>query len=865
MSASLSLLSVPLQLHGPAAVSEPGCPITVGLCLPSGLVKRASALVLHDHQQRPILLQAAPLASWADGSLKWVLLDFRATDLPAGTTTWTVSWPATPPASRAAYEDSVPLQHEPQALEVRDSHLVLTDASEAACCRTQELAFRLTTPRGRTCLPVFTSVAPEFAGPVRTTFLAQGHFPHCRGLRLVARVSLFPGTHLVKLEVRLHNPRRARHRHGLWDLGDRGSILFRQFAVQIAPSPKGAAPVVAWQCEPTESAPSQGGDRMAVYQDSSGGPQWRSRNHVNRQGALPCQIRGYRASAGARHWNGMRANPTVAVGHEAAALAVAVPEFWQQFPKSLVAEEGQIEVGLFPSQWGDLHELQGGEQKTHTFWLASGTNAAALVESLRWVHEPVRATWPPEWYAAARVFPWYQPAAVDQDSAFPQIMETVVDGPRSFFARREAIDEYGWRNFGDVWANHEEASIGYAGPRPVISHYNNQYDLLAGLILQGARSGDPRWFALWEPLARHVADIDIYHTTEDRPAYNGSLFWHTDHYRDAATSTHRTFSRANRRRGAPYGGGPSCEHNYTTGLLYGYYLTGSPDAREAVLTLADAVLAKDDDPDSFLAAFDAGPTGLASATLQPHYHGPGRGAGNSVNALLDAWLLSGCDTYLARAEELIRRVVHPQQDLAALALLNAELRWSYTVFLSVLARYLNVKAEAGRLDAMYGYGVAVLRHFAAWMLEHERPYFEHPEALEYPTETWGAQELRKANVLRMAARYAEEPQRSRLLARGRELADRGWHDWRRFETSDVTRALAILMSEGTRDAYFRTQEEPPAPAAPLPSLAPWAPFVSRHDRVLARAKSVRGCAGLLGALAKPSTAARLLRSLRYRI
>ena len=51
------------------------------------------------------------------------------------------------------------------------------------------------------------------------------------------------------------------------------------------------------------------------------------------------------------------------------------------------------------------------------------------------------------------------------------------------------------------------------------------------------------------------------------------------------------------------------------------------------------------------------------------------------------------------------------------------------------------------------------------MVEHERPYLDHPEQLEYPTETWAAQELRKANVLRWAARYADEPLR-RAVRRG---------------------------------------------------------------------------------------------------
>src|SRR5205085_12422352 len=130
----------------------------------------------------------------------------------------------------------------------------------------------------------------------------------------------------------------------------------------------------------------------------------------------------------------------------------------------------------------------------------------------------------------------------------------------SLHSQREVIDEFGWRHFGEVYADHEAAY--YQGTAPVISHYNNQYDVIYGTLLQYLQTGEPSWAELFDPLARHVMDIDIYHTTEDRAAYNGGLFWHTDHYKDAATSTHRSYSRANAVPGRPYGGGPCNEHNY---------------------------------------------------------------------------------------------------------------------------------------------------------------------------------------------------------------------------------------------------------------------------------------------------------------
>src|SRR5262249_15740685 len=146
---------------------------------------------------------------------------------------------------------------------------------------------------------------------------------------------------------------------------------------------------------------------------------------------------------------------------------------------------------------------------------------------------------------------------------------------------------------------------------------------------------------------------------------------------------------------------------------------------------------------------DDGPTGQASCTFRLDYQGPGRGCGNSVNALLDAWLVTGRRAYLNQAEGLIRRCVHAADDVPPRDLLHVELRWSYTVFLSALARYLRSKAEAEEIDFMYAYARESLLAYARWMAEHEVPYFDHPEKLEFPTETWAAQELRKANVLRL--------------------------------------------------------------------------------------------------------------------
>ncbi|MCI0464833.1 MAG: hypothetical protein L0Z62_48550 [Gemmataceae bacterium] len=862
---------VPLLLHSTTACPT-AQPITLGVPLPRGFLHRPEDLSLHG-ALGTALLQTEVLARWSDGSIKWLLLDFVPDSGPQGVSAWSLipSAPGATPSpplaltvretGQAVVDTGVAVFHldTSRGFPLRQVALDGRDILDADACR-----LVLTDKRGRPVEPEIESATFETRGPVRATLRVQGRFGRGAPCRFVARLCFFAGTGLVRCRLTLHNPRRARHPGGLWDLGDAGSVLFRDLAVQLrltrarraskdtlacASGSEEGDIETAWTTEPGQPSRLTRGS-LEIYQDSSGGDNWLSPNHVNRHGQVPCTFCGYRVRTAEGEEFGRRASPVVCVRAQTGTLSAALPEFWQQFPRAIESDSGVLRLGLFPRQHGDLFELQGGEQKTHTFWLHFGRPDSAG-GALDWVHSPARARSTPEWYARSGVFPHLLPATTAPHPQLDAFLTEALEGDNNLFARREAIDEYGWRHFGEVHADHEAEH--YDGPPPLISHYNNQYDLLGGAIVQYLRTGDGRWFDLFDPLARHVTDIDIYHTSQDRAAYNGGLFWFTDHYKTAATCTHRTYSRANCRAGdRSYGGGPSSNHNFTTGLLLYHLLTGDPGAREAVLSLADWVMNLDDGRQTILGLIDDGPTGLASCTATSDYHGPGRGAGNSVNALLDAWALTGQSGYLQKAEQLIRRCIHPADDVPGRDLLNVEKRWSYTVFLVALAKYLDLKAEAGELDRMYAHARAGLLHYAAWMVENEVPYFDHPDKLEYPTEAWAGQEFRKANVLRLAAAHADEPLRSRLLRRGQELADRAWSDLQRFASRTSARGVALVLAEGSLDASARVSPPKPAPRPDeQPEFGTPEVFVPQKRRVLARLRTARGLLRALLGLANP--------------
>jgi hypothetical protein len=211
----------------------------------------------------------------------------------------------------------------------------------------------------------------------------------------------------------------------------------------------------------------------------------------------------------------------------------------------------------------------------------------------------------------------------------------------------------------------------------------------------------------------------------------------------------------------------------------------------------------DDGEQHLLGLASGAATGYASMTSEPAYHGPGRGAGNSIHALLDGWLAGGDFRYLRQADALIRRTVHPHDELAARTLDNAELRWSYTVYLQALARFIELTAGIERLASASEYARLSLLHYARWMADHERFYLDTPEQLEYPTETWAAQELRKGTTLLMAARLTDEREGDRFRQRGLEILDGAWLRLLAFPTRHFTRPLALVLQLGYLETFFR--------------------------------------------------------------
>ena len=811
--------SLRLIVEERAGIRRVAEPVTAGIPFPKGLLRSVGQLDLHDAGGRRVPLQAGTLARWSDGSVKWALLDFQAFAEPRSTTAYELG---VAPHECAENDDAgISIERSADRLVV-DTHaaVFVLDARRfrpfervlvggADVLRDGTTETRLIDDQGRRYTADIAHLAVETEGRLRTTVLARGWFRDSTqgpSAEFTARIGFFRGSGTAEIRFTIRNPRAAEHRGGFWDLGDPGSIYLRELSIAMGIASSGAARV-AWLDEPGAALEGDVREELEIYQDSSGGENWRSANHVNRDGLVMNSFRGYRVVVdGAARKQGLRATPVVTVRDGEHSLTAAVEGFWQNFPKAVSVKSGVMTIGLFPAQYRDVHELQGGEQKTHVVLLDFGPSS--IEPPLRWAHDRLVPRATPEWFAqtgaVAYLTPIANPAIASRAlGEADDLVRTAVTGPECFFARREIVDEYGWRHFGDMYADHE--AVDHTGPEPLVAHYNNQYDVVHGAAVQYMRSGDRRWFDLMRDLARHVIDIDIYHTDRDRPAFNGGMFWHTEHYKGAATGTHRSYSRANVGDRDPNwcGGGPSSEHNYTSGLLAYHCLTGDPLGAEAVQGLAEWVMGIDDGRRRRGGWLDRRCTGFASQTVSREYHGPGRGCGNSINALIDGYGVTGDRRFLGKAETLIRRSIHPRDDIRERSLEDVEHRWSYTVFLQTLGKYLDMKTEMGELDSTFSYARESLLHYARWMVQHEVPYKVVLDRVEIPTETWPAQDVRKANVLAFAAKYADKHDAAALAERADFFFRTCVADLGSFETARLTRPIVIMMT----NAYIHGSSE----------------------------------------------------------
>ncbi len=805
------MFSIPVHIDNGNAGPQKGCLIEFGCPMPKGLLTSFEGIVVKDADS--LLPYSAEItARWADNSIKWLHIETRV-DFEAGEskTLLIVMKPeksevtTAPQDSRfqtcgviAQTDEAVVISHSGARYSFTRTEEGFSIDVEGSAGKVRIKAPAITSKEGEKSpleavdfkvsqgVGVDAKIQVEVSGSYKAKDLK-------RDIAAKFSLSFLPFSSLVRGSFTIHNPNAAKHFDGLWDLGDPGSFLFANCDLDVEYPGEVANYRLDYQPEWLKAS-----EPVTIIQGGSGGEHWDSPIHVNANNKVAVKQKGYTVKmfdGSADLGAGLRASPAAFIeGPEAGGkgLFFKPHQFWQNFPKSISLTKEGIKFGIFPSDSSDSYELQGGEKKTHKFFFSVSSSP----EQFEWSYSDISVAVDPQWIDDCGVVPGLR--KIENMDAMEALINLGVSHPQhSFFHKREEIDEYGWRHFGDLYADHETAE--FKGRDLFVSHYNNQYDPIYGLLRQYFATGQKEWLWLADDLARHVSDIDIYDTEDDKFEYNGGLFWHTDHYVDAQTSTHRTYS-ARQQKGVYQdhagGGGPGGQHCYTTGLMYHYFITGTEASRRAVLRLTDWITCVYEGNggvlEYLLALKNARNPGLKNPLTRKYPLD--RGTGNYLVALLDSYQLTLDNQFLKRSAQVIRNTVNPAEDISLRNLHNVEETWFYTIFFQAVVKFILLKQDADQLDSDFYYARDSLLHFARWMMENEYPYLDKPEILEFPNHTWVAQDVRKSYVLTYAAMYCPDVELGRQMLKKAKFFENYVVDrLKNEETNYYTRILAILM------------------------------------------------------------------------
>ena len=825
------MFEVPLKIHEKDAIKRTHSFVKLSFPLALNSVQDVEELLLVNSNNQSIAANFLSLVKWQDHSLKWVEIAFFI-DISASASL------ALKVVKKSDYidinNDLLPAS-DLQLIEDKDNFIVRIDDSSYLLSKTyvgllqqdekQSKRFvqtsnsiALTDKDNLTFSPAIKTVKVIKQTPLELVLNYQGVWKsdsQLSPLEFNFNFSFYKNSNRIKYEFTINNPLPMLHNKGKWDLGNDNSFLFNSF---ICKTKAATSSTLNFKLDPNQHWQIANSSNFSIFQASSGGDNWQSKNHLNNQGELALEFSGYRLVDGEQSTiHKGRASPLVKFSADNQSITCSIDDFWQNFPKSIAVNQQSLEIGLFPQEHSDGYELQPGEKKSHTFQIDYAQQANETELYLK----PLICNIDDDYLITTQALPCL--LSLNAEQRMQNLINAGLDSTDNFFAKREQIDEFGWRNFGDIFADHE--TLETENTDELISHYNNQYDPLYGFIYQYLKTQDSRWWLLAEDLAQHIKDIDIYHTEKDKAHYNNGLFWHTDHYLSAETASHRTYSalqKSNAYQDHAGGGGSRSNHCYTSGLMLHYLLTGDTSSKKAVLQLSQWIINVFEGTGTFgemLVALKNNNRADLKDTLSQQYP-LDRGTGNYVTALLDAFELTNKQSYLDNASLVIKHTITNFDDIDQRNLLNVEESWFYTILLQSVYKYLLIKEKACQFDHSFYLIKQSFSHYCQWMIVNEYPYLDKPDILEYPNHTWTAQEIRKANILYMAFYFEDDENRRKLY---KEKAD-FFYDYvvktlEHEPSRTTTRILAILMqNDGVKE--FVQQNKSKAPGYKLVAEKP---------------------------------------------
>ena len=563
MTPSDSLVPCVLSFASASSLTRRGEPVVCGVPLPRGLVKGVDVLAAGVEGA----LQTEVLDRWSDGSARWALVSLRVDQDDAAPSAVTL---AVAPAGSVPTRPSL-VSHKDTRVLVDTGRLQLTLGSGGRwpvlaatidgreVCDAAHSGLMLTAAGGAEISVSVDRVWVEREGPSHALIRASGqHMNAGRALAYVEwQITVYAGLPVMQVAVTLRNPRKAEHPGGHWELGDAGSLLLEDvtFALRVPAQDRvsaGACSVDVGEAVAGVTLP------FALYQESSGGERWNGSNHLNRDGCVPQTMRGYRRSDGI---TGLRSTPLLQLQTSAGVITFATEALLAELPETAGRRRGRTALRVVAARVSGCTRAAGRR--------AEDARVRPRVRRGRHHRRPARLV-----AIAARSGHRSGLDGRDRRRRCTCSRKRATHTPPTSRSSRRRSKEptRSWTSASGSTSTAGATSATSTaitrrcvtqGPDPLVSHYNNQYDPVAGFAIQFLRSGDPRWWPHDDDWPATSSTSTSTTPTEDKAAYNHGLFWHTYHYVDAGTATHRTYPKAP----GSHGGGPAVEHNYTTGLM----------------------------------------------------------------------------------------------------------------------------------------------------------------------------------------------------------------------------------------------------------------------------------------------------------
>jgi len=556
-------LTIPLVVQNPHEFAVARWPITTGVPFAQGaLASAAHVRLVCDAEEIPAQVQLT--ARWPDGSVKWLLLTFLASAPAAGKAEYHLE--CGPSVRPTAVAEGLTIRPATDGVHIRTGTLNLrvdrqgnlSDVSVDNQHRFADQARAATVaedPHGTVFLPGDGTLEIEETGPIRAVI--KSVFP----LRDAS------GGHLARIEQRIEAycglPWLRLHHTLVVDGPERFTALKRlTYRVPLTADRWTATLADGQAIQLVAAAP--GVYQLfddAVAADATGG--------LSRAGRVIGSLVGTGQHSG----------------------AVAVRDFWQNYPKAFRLADDAIEIDLcppfpegtydtFPFEkeghhlyfylLGGRYRLKQGMAKTHELLLSlapSGEQAAigALFQ------RPLLATAPAEVYCRSRAFYDVAPRNMQR---FPVYEQTIDRNLKAYERARERQRDYGMINYGD-WYGERGTNWG-----------NVEYDTQHALLLEYIRSGNPEAFYLAHATELHNRDVDTVQAAAD-PRQCGAVhihvIGHVGDYFDQAVPGFLGYVR----------GGFSVSHAWTEGHFGHYFLTGDRRSYETGCAVADYFARRD--------------------------------------------------------------------------------------------------------------------------------------------------------------------------------------------------------------------------------------------------------------------------------